>query len=69
MFVQSKSTTVHGERNGVCLRSRRGGQELLVKWSNGQCRWVDCDDIKGEIRLIDAEGRNYENQNAEDFAL
>ena len=61
MFVQSKSTTVHSEKNGICIKERRGGAEVLVKWSNGRCKWVNRDDLQGAIHIIDANGNNFDD--------
>tara|TARA_A200000159_G_scaffold125362_1_gene120466 strand:+ start:132 stop:323 length:192 start_codon:yes stop_codon:yes gene_type:complete len=55
MFVQSKATIHVKEKNGLALRQRRGERETLVQWENGSQRWVDTDDLVGEIRLIDQE--------------
>ena len=55
MFVQSKATMHGKEKNGLALRQRRGERETLVQWENGSQRWVDTDDLVGEIRLIDQE--------------
>ncbi len=62
MFVQSKATTFVKEKNGLALRQRRGERETLVQWENGAQRWVNTDDLVGEIRLVaqnDAEGYDY----------
>mgnify|MGYP001404690945 CR=1 FL=1 len=53
MFVQSKATTLVKEKNGIALRQRRGERETLVQWENGAQRWVDTEDLLGDIRLID----------------
>ncbi len=53
MFVQSKSTTVTKQKNGLALRQRLGARETLVQWENGDQRWVDTIDLVGKIRLID----------------
>jgi hypothetical protein len=55
MFVQSKSTTSVREKNGVAMRQRLGGRETLVQWQNGAQRWVETNDLQGEIRLVDLE--------------
>ena len=63
MFVQSKTTTLHKQRNGVAIRQRRGERETLVQWQNGDQRWVPTDDLVGTVRLIGsdaAEGTDYE---------
>ena len=59
MFVQSKSTISANQKNGVALRQRRGQRETLVQWSNGDQRWVDTQDLAGEIRLIDTGEGDY----------
>ena len=56
MFVESKSETVHGNKNGVALEQRRGSSETLVQWENGRRHWVATTDLKGEIRLIGTGG-------------
>ena len=61
MFVQSKTTIFHNQKNGVALRQRRGDQETLVQWQNGQRRWVPTSDLAGTIRIIDREaGDDYD---------
>ena len=55
MFVQSKATTSHREKNGMAMRQRRGGRETLVQWENGNQKWVDTSDLQGEIVLIDLD--------------
>jgi hypothetical protein len=55
MFVQSKVTTSIKEKNGVAMRQRRGARETLVQWENGLQKWVDTEDLQGEIRLVDLE--------------
>ncbi len=55
MFVQSKATTSHQEKNGMAMRQRRGGRETLVQWENGNQKWVDTSDLQGEIVLIDLD--------------
>ena len=52
MFVESKETTCFEQRNGIALRQRRGHQETLVQWQNGDQRWVTTSELKGEIRLV-----------------
>jgi len=65
MFVQSNSTTVATQKNGVALRQRRGHRETLVQWQDGSQRWVDTSDLAGTIRLID-EGSS-DSGRSEDF--
>tara|TARA_Y100000592_G_scaffold99766_1_gene177135 strand:+ start:272 stop:457 length:186 start_codon:yes stop_codon:yes gene_type:complete len=60
MFVQSKSTTFAKQKNGVALEQRRGKTETLVQWENGDQRWVQTNDLAGQIRLINESGLSYE---------
>ena len=60
MFVQSKSTTFAKQKNGLALEQRRGKTETLVQWENGDQRWVETNDLAGEIRLLNENGFNYE---------
>ncbi len=60
MFVESKAAIHHKHKNGLALSQRRGGQETLVQWSNGDQRWVITTDLKGEIQLLAPEGINYD---------
>ena len=57
MFVQSKVTTHHKQKNGVAIRQRRNKQETLVQWANGDQRWVDTEDLMGNIVLLDENSR------------
>ena len=59
MFVQSVETTNPKHKNGLAVRSRRGGQEILVQWSNGDQRWCASQEIVGSIRFIELEKRDY----------
>ena len=52
MFVQSKTTTLAPQKNGLAIEQRRNGNETLVQWENGDQRWVPTGDLSGEIRLI-----------------
>tara|TARA_B100000214_G_scaffold207127_1_gene150209 strand:+ start:1672 stop:1860 length:189 start_codon:yes stop_codon:yes gene_type:complete len=61
MFVQSKAGTSFTERSGVAIKQRRGNQETLVQWSNGDQRWVPTADLAGEIRLIGDKSEEYHN--------
>ena len=61
MFVQSKSTIHALQRNGVAIQQRRGGNETLVQWQNGDQRWVDTKDLAGEIKLIAPNGIQAES--------
>ena len=62
MFVQSKSTTSVREKNGMALQQRLGGKETLVQWENGSHRWVETEDLQGDIKIIDCgnNGGGYE---------
>ena len=57
MFVQSKGTTNAKHINGVAIEQRRGHSETLVQWSNGDCRWIDTDELAGTVRLIGSDSR------------
>ena len=59
MFVQSRTETVFGHSNGLAIRSRLGGQEILVQWQNGRQRWCQADDIVGAIRFIELEQNTH----------
>ena len=61
MFVQSKATTHALQRNGVAIQQRRGGNETLVQWQNGDPRWVSTKDLSGEIKLIAPNGLQDES--------
>ena len=55
MFVQNTTTTNPKHKNGVAMRSRRGGREILVQWSNGDQRWCPSADIAGAVRFVELE--------------
>ena len=55
MFVQNKSTTFSKHSNGIALRSRLGGREILVQWKNGDQRWCNATDIEGAVRFVELE--------------
>lgn len=59
MFVQNKSTTNPRHTNGIALRSRRGGKEILVQWKNGDQRWCDSQDIHGACRFVELETSGF----------
>ena len=52
MFVQSNATTRQEHKNGLCVAQRRGGQETLVQWQNGDQRWCDTSDLDGKVVLV-----------------
>jgi len=52
MFVQSKVGIHFQQRNGVAIRRRRGEQETLVQWQNGDQRWIQTTDLIGTVRII-----------------
>ena len=52
MFVQSKTNTQYGDKNGIAMEQRRNSKETLVQWENGRQQWVDTEDLKGTIRLV-----------------
>ena len=60
MFVQSKSTTLTRQRNGIAIEQRRGETETLVQWENGDQRWVPTNDLAGTIRLVGNDKRGYD---------
>lgn len=63
MFVQSKGTINAKHVNGVAIEQRRGHSETLVQWSNGDCRWIDTDELAGTVRLIGSDSReDYFNE-------
>ncbi len=52
MFVQSHTTTRQEHKNGLCIAQRRGGNETLVQWQNGDQRWVDTAELDGKVMLV-----------------
>lgn len=55
MFIQSKAATNSLHKNGLALEQRRGGNETLVQWSNGDQQWLrtyDLDYKGSEITMI-----------------
>lgn len=52
MFVQSHTTTRQEHKNGLCIAQRRGGNETLVQWQNGDQHWLDTKDIDGKVTLV-----------------
>ena len=59
MFIQSRTETVFGHSNGLAIRSRLGGKEILVQWQNGRQRWCQANDIVGAVRFIELETRDH----------
>ena len=61
MFVQSKTNTIYGDKNGIAMEQRRNRQETLVQWENGRQQWVNTEDLKGTIRLVGnaLQGEDY----------
>ena len=55
MFVQNNCTTNPKHKNGLAIRSRRGGQEILVQWQNGDQRWCPSEDVQGAVTFIENE--------------
>jgi len=55
MFVQSEVTSNYKHKNGLCIAQRRGGNETLVQWENGDQRWLNTQDLQGDIFLIERE--------------
>lgn len=53
MFVNSEATSNYKHKNGLCIAQRRGGNETLVQWSNGDQRWYATNDLQGKIILVD----------------
>ncbi len=45
MFVQSKAVTHAKRKDGLALEQRRGGQETLIQWSNGDQQWCCTEDL------------------------
>ena len=44
MFVNQSSSSDY--------RQRRGGNETLVQWQNGDQRWLATSDLQGDVRLV-----------------
>ena len=61
MFVQNKAAISPREKNGLAVRSRRGGQEILVQWENGRQKWHPASDIAGSIVFIEGE-KSYQEE-------
>ena len=62
MFIQSRAATTSAHKNGLALEQRRGGQETLIQWPNGDQQWVitrDLDFVGNNITLIG--GAEYTN--------
>ena len=55
MFVQSQAVTSHRHKDGLCIAQRRGGNETLVQWSNGDQQWLPTSDLQGKIVLVQRE--------------
>lgn len=53
MFVNSDSVSNYRHKNGLCIAQRKGGNETLVQWSNGDQRWYPTNDLQGTIVLVD----------------
>lgn len=53
MFVNSDSISNYRHKNGLCIAQRKGGNETLVQWSNGDQRWYPTNDLQGKIVLVD----------------
>ena len=63
MFVQNRAALHPKHKNGLAIRSRRNGQEILVQWQNGDHRWCDSKDIQGAFRFVELEKSGaYENE-------
>ncbi len=60
MFVQSKTTTLAKQKNGIAIEQRRGERETLVQWENGDTRWVQTEDLVGTIRLMGRHSTEYD---------
>ncbi len=65
MFVQSKSTTIVKQKNGIAIRQRRAAKETLVQWENGDQRWVETTDLVGEIRLMGDHSSSFDYEGDE----
>ena len=52
MFVNSNSTSDYRHKNGLCISQRRGGNETLVQWPNGDQRWYPTTDLDGKVILV-----------------
>ena len=53
MFVQSKASTRYDQKNGLCVRERKGGKEILIQWPSGRQEWHRREDIEGRIELLE----------------
>ena len=53
MFVNSEATSNYKHKNGLCIAQRKGGNETLVQWQNGDQRWYATNDLQGKIILVD----------------
>jgi len=56
MFVNQSSSSDFRHKNGLCISQRRGGKETLVQWQNGDQRWIETNDLLGEVVLIGNDG-------------
>jgi hypothetical protein len=64
MFIQNAATTNPKHVNGLAIRSRCGGQEILVQWANGDQRWCPSKEIVGSVRFIELEKGDYSHEQA-----
>ena len=61
MFVQNTETTNGDQKDGVAIQQRRGGRETLVQWSNGDCRWINTDKLKGNLSQVEDRTKDMFN--------
>lgn len=62
MFIQSKAASTAAHKNGLALEQRRGGNETLIQWPNGDQQWCitrDLEYVGNQITLIG--GAEYTN--------
>ena len=62
MFIQSKAASSNAHKNGLALEQRRGGNETLIQWANGDQQWCitrDLEFVGNQITLIG--GAEYTN--------
>lgn len=45
MFIQSKAASTAAHKNGLALEQRRGGNETLIQWPNGDQVWCNTRDL------------------------
>lgn len=62
MFVTNHDSTDKRRNRGVALKQRRGGNETLVQWNNGDCRWVPTKSLQENPNGVkDTTGEVFNN--------